>query len=818
MLRNQVVAHRWHKGLAPRRGIVLILLAFVCLGVLYSVTVPSFETPDEDGHYSYVRYVAQTQSLPVICVGNAPCHENRAGIVVSPYVVNHPPLYYGLAGIAISWIDTEPLESEVWHNPHFDYGVRGLRGNKNAVIHTREEAFPYTGTSLAVHIARWVSLFLGAGAVGATYLLTLELFPDRRWLALGAAAMTAFNPQFLFITARVSNDAAVASFCSLTLWATVRFWNHRQRHPQGSQWRQVVWLGSFLGFALLSKVNAIGIVPVVALVILLKAIRHRSLKSFLLWSGVAFGVAAAIAGWWYVRNGLLYGDPLLWNVHLELVPRREPTPTLEYLYHRELGGLETSFWAVFGWMNIPVAGWIYDILRVLIRVAALGLLLPVAGWTIHRLQTRNQLESGASTCDKEEQEPPVRASGHGLWIAGLWLLILFLSLLQFMRVQPGAQGRYLFPGISAISLLILLGLSQWVPRRWRGKSFHAFLAAGIAGGLFLLAIVSPFVYIAPAYAHPPILSLEQLPADRHYPRDLVRLEVDFGGQISLLGARTDKRALHPGQKAEIILCWRALAEMERDYSVFLHLFGRDDERLGQLDIYPGVGSYPTTLWEVDDIICDDYEVPLFSRVQTPVAARVEVGFYDLASMKRLPPSDSEGHPLGQVIAGRVKVVPRKWPRYEIETPSDDRVPIRVHFTLGEKFALKGYDLTSVKVTPGGELHLTLYWQAIDEGSQNYTVFVHLIDQEGQLWDQADAQPLGGYYPTSFWGAGELIQDEYTLSFPPQAAPGTYDIEVGMYLLTTGERLPVWNAEGVRMTEDRIAVGSVELVASQTGTQ
>ena len=540
----------------------------------------------------------------------------------------------------------------------------------------------------------------------------------------------------------------------------------------------------------------------VALVILLKAIQQHSLRSFILWSALTFGAALGIAGWWYVRNGLLYGDPLLWKVHLELVPRREPMPSLGQLYRHEFGSLETSFWAVFGWMNIPVQEWIHCILRLLTRVAALGLLKMALIPPLSKLRTVQSTARGTSgqNQDRRKWNLGLRTEDFGLWTTLLWLAILFLSLLHFMRVQPGAQGRYLFPGISAISLLLLLGLIQWVPRKLR-----SLLAGGVAGGLFLLALLCPFVYIVPAYSRPPILSPEQIPDD------LNRLAVNFGGQVALLGARVGRQALHPGQKAEVTLCWESLTEMDRDYSVFLHLFGRDNsfgspqdrERVGQMDIYPGVGAYPTSLWQVGDIICDSYEVPITDEVTTPVAARVEVGLYERESMERLPPLNGAGRPVGQVIVGRVKVVPRQWPQYEIETP--------LHFKLGrtgavqDRFALRGYDLAPTEVRPGEELHLTLYWQALEDGDRDYTVFVHLLDQEEQMWDQADAQPLSGDYPTSFWGQGELIRDRHVLSLPPQAPPGTYKIEVGMYLLATGERLPVRDAEGIRIAGDRIVI-------------
>jgi len=552
----------------------------------------------------------------------------------------------------------------------------------------------------------------------------------------------------------------------------------------------------------------------------------------------------AIVGWWYLRNGLLYSDPLLWNVHRALTPGRETAASLRELYQHEFGSLETSFWAVFGWMNIPVHDWIYRVLRILSRAATVGLVLPIVRRMAHRLKSSyrhgalvvgresgdrvasrlpfrtSRIQSGLAVPGAEGQIqgrtsgdseiPPVDWDGEpylGLGIAVLWLVILFLSLLQFMRVEIAAQGRLLFPGISAVSLLLPLGLSQWVPRRRREQGIHSLLTGVMAGSLFLLAILCPFVYIEPAYAHPVVLSPDQVPGD------LDRLDINLGSQVTLLGAKVGRQPLHPGQKAEVTLCWESLAEMDEDYSVFLHLLGRSSplgepqgrERAGQLDIYPGVGAYPTSLWQVGDIICDDYEIPVLSQATTPVAAEVEVGLYERESMERLPALDGVGHPVGQMIVGRVKVIPPEPPQYEMETPLD--------FEVGERFALRGYDLAPSQVRPGDELQLTLYWQALKQGDQDYTVFVHLVDREERIWDQADAQPLGGDYPTSFWGQGETIQDSYTLSLPPEAPSGDYLVELGMYLLATGERLPVRDAERVRMEGDRIQLASMQVVVS-----
>jgi hypothetical protein len=55
--------------------------------------------------------------------------------------------------------------------------------------------------------------------------------------------------------------------------------------------------------------------------------------------------------------------------------------------------------------------------------------------------------------------------------------------------------------------------------------------------------------------------------------------------------------------------------------------------------------------------------------------------------------------------------------------------------------------------------------------------------------QKDSPPAAGRYPTGLWDAGEIIEDEISLPLT-DIAPGRYTPVVGLYNLTTGERLAV----------------------------
>jgi len=144
-------------------------------------------------------------------------------------------------------------------------------------------------------------------------------------------------------------------------------------------------------------------------------------------------------------------------------------------------------------------------------------------------------------------------------------------------------------------------------------------------------------------------------------------------------------------------------------------------------------------------------------------------------------------------------------------------PINAHFD--SKVELAGYRLTTdvaspqsgiLTTAPNTALRLTLYWRVLAPMETSYTIFTHLLDANGQLWAQKDNPPVRGSYPTTKWRVGETIVDKYDIVIPPDVPVGQYELEVGLYDATTGQRLPLLDKTGQRQDErvllsDRIVV-------------
>ncbi len=126
--------------------------------------------------------------------------------------------------------------------------------------------------------------------------------------------------------------------------------------------------------------------------------------------------------------------------------------------------------------------------------------------------------------------------------------------------------------------------------------------------------------------------------------------------------------------------------------------------------------------------------------------------------------------------------------------------------FGDEIGLVGYDL---KKTEDENYRLTLVWQALEQPSRSYTVFVHLLNEDGTccLW-QEDVAPRQGIYPTDLWVSGEVITDDYLIEVPKDITPGRYPIELGLYLADSGQRLLVKMA-GIR-DNDALYLRSIEI--------
>ena len=141
-------------------------------------------------------------------------------------------------------------------------------------------------------------------------------------------------------------------------------------------------------------------------------------------------------------------------------------------------------------------------------------------------------------------------------------------------------------------------------------------------------------------------------------------------------------------------------------------------------------------------------------------------------------------------------------------------PHALSIRAGEFASLRGYALMPDAPERGDTLRVRLYWDVTSAAEKNYTAFVHLVGPHNPatnspLWAQEDKQPGRGTYPTTSWQSGETIIEDFVLKIPPEAATGDYKIQAGMYLLETGERVPL-SSDGARLSDDAVTLSEIQL--------
>jgi 4-amino-4-deoxy-L-arabinose transferase-like glycosyltransferase len=651
-------------------------------------------------------------------------------------------------------------------NPHADIGVIRPDGNINMIVHAAEpSSFPWRGTELAVRLVRFFSIILGMGTVLVSYQLAREVFPQAPVIHLGTAALVAFLPMFIFISGSVNNDNLSNLIGNLLLLLIVRLLKSKQL----PSWHDYTFIGLVVGTGLLAKFNIGFLIPIVALTLLILSIRFWNWRPLVIGGSISGGLTIALAAWWYWRNFLLYGDPTGLNIFLDIVGRRAVPANAAQLWS-ERHSFTQAFWGFFGGMNVLMPEVVYLIFNTL---GGLGLLSGIiyVGYALWR---------------QRRGVPPVYAAAGWLpvGITLLWPAVTFISYIRWTAETPASQGRLVFAALSCIMMWMVVGLTWWLGQRIRSLIMGA-VVIWFAG----VALLMPFTVIRPAYALPDQINA----ADG----SLAHFQT-ANGVISLHMARILSPQVHPEDYVLIETQWQVIQPLDRDWSLFVHLVTPDGVIIGQRDVYPGQGKLATSDLQPGRAWINPLAVWVPAAAYAPMLLDVNIGWYHMLTGERLQVQDA-----GQTYqVGRVMLVPRE------DNPFDVPNPIRVNF--GGRIELVGYRLTRLAPAAADSVELTLFWRGLQPVAEDYKVFTHIIDPLTlSKYAASDGMPVQWNAPTSAWEPGMLIEDIHLLDISRDAPPGIYELEVGLYLESTGERLRILTPDGgqadnvMRLTRVRI---------------
>lgn len=452
--------------------------AFPCLlcalvlarGLLYGVLVPPWQAPDEPQHVQTVRLVMELGRVPspgeALSAGGLHLEVVRSLQEHRFWELRHrrpaPPAVSGEQA-ATALLAAEEMTPAVSHPPLYYMAVAVLlRPLRSASLETH------------LYLLRLFSTLLGMLTVWTVYRALCLLSPGDPIRPRAAALWVACLPMWGFMSGAANNDSLANLLAAVTFLALWRGCLQRLST------RGVLALIALPALALLTKRTTLFIIPLVLAAVPFLAHGRAGRRPPGLKLGAALLLVCVGVALILVLDAAAKGQGLHWwsldwpLSQLFRADHYNATARQAYLLWASLGF--ASFWANFGWMNVPLdPGW-YVVLGWASLAAALGLVRELVGlW-------------GSEAGDRR------RASAWLLCLLGV-AFILGQTLFAMIGRHRPPQGRYLFPALGPLAACFTWGLFAWVPSRFRSATLKLWTGVWIAcDAVAVLGYLLPYYY------------------------------------------------------------------------------------------------------------------------------------------------------------------------------------------------------------------------------------------------------------------------------------------------------------------------------------
>ena len=209
-----------------------------------------------------------------------------------------------------------------------------------------------------VHVARLFSVALYPATLWLAFLTFRRIFPDSSMGPVWGVTVMATVPMFTLVHSYYTNDTPAIAAGTLATYSIVRAAQSRFAR------RDVLLVGAALGLVGLHKYTGFVAFPAFAVALLWSLWRQPS--RLLRTAVLVLGIATAICSWWYIRNWVLYGDPIGVAFTQAAVDASGAAPTpprtrglspIEFLQESNwLGENFATFWAGYGLEKLKVVG------------------------------------------------------------------------------------------------------------------------------------------------------------------------------------------------------------------------------------------------------------------------------------------------------------------------------------------------------------------------------------------------------------------------------------------------------------------------------
>ncbi len=266
-------AVRWHLNPSPgatasgrdgwssRRAVAkLVLFAALWVALFWNNAhfVRHYGGFDVSWHLEYIKYIQERRTLPQPTEG---------------FEMYQPPFYYVLSAAALS--------------------ACGLTAD----------------APTGILVLRWLTMSIGIAHFVFVYLSLRLLFPNQSGHHFVGLLLAAFAPVQLYLSHYVTNETLTAALIAAAIYFALRAL--KMRDPSLSTY---VWLGVFLGTAMLTKVTGVLLLLPLFVALTTKLLAERaSVANWLRTLGIPFSVCFIACGWYYIWIWQRFGTPLVGN-------------------------------------------------------------------------------------------------------------------------------------------------------------------------------------------------------------------------------------------------------------------------------------------------------------------------------------------------------------------------------------------------------------------------------------------------------------------------------------------------------------------------
>ena len=431
--------------------IAIFLVCLFCYYFIWTISQPFNSCPDEGMKWDICKYIFENNKLP--------------------------------KG------DEQTIRNPIWG---ISYAFQPILTYMICTVFMKVASIFTINQFLLVVAARLVSTLSMTLSIYFVIKISDKLFKDKEIYKILFVVFIAFQPITAFLASYINNDstAVLATTMIIYLWILGLESNWKTKH--------CVLLGLAIGFCALTYYNAYGYI-LCSIILCLVSVTSNKMKAKDIWKKILIVglIAIAFAGWWFVRNAILYNGYFLginaqnecgdkyalhdYKPSTRLTLQKEGKSLIYMIVEKEwLNTTAVSFIGVFGYHTIMMSTKIYYCYLAIWVIGAIGCLINFKELFIYKKEQKNKYLL------------------NYIFVASIIIPIL-LSMYYSYASDYQPQGRYIMGIIVPFTYFLVKGIETLLEKFIKSEKIRNVIIIALMLLIIVISFKAIFGYVIPAY-------------------------------------------------------------------------------------------------------------------------------------------------------------------------------------------------------------------------------------------------------------------------------------------------------------------------------